>query len=237
MSAGQKQGFVRGDGDCGKRAMATLVVLCLLILVLMPGCVGLQSREITASRSTFFQKDLSHPQTVRISRRSRAMAAGIQSDLSRPEAVRILQKNLGLWDPNQPGFKATPKPFWICYVPELKERISRERLVPDLLYIQSIDELGFTYYVTRRFVDGRFSNSGYTTYCYHLESTAPTHITFADVIWIKPRNDNGWNGPALELDDAAKCCLIRFDTHGIGGYQKQLNQLVSAFYALCPNAN
>jgi hypothetical protein len=40
----------------------------------------------------------------------------------------------------------------------------------------------------------------------------------------------------IELDDAAKKRLITFAVGG-NGTERQLNQIISAFYSLCPNAN
>jgi len=169
----------------------------------------------------------------------------LQPDLSRPQAERILCDNLGLWDPNQHVVKEDGVVlfrFRIGFVPELQKQESRSHL-PDMLFCESLEDSGLTYLVSHRIVDRTLYFNKITRYYYHFEEEKG-HIAFSNVTWIKILKPNRTRfnlafDPTrfIELDDAAKNCLIRFSDGSGGGTDSQLNQIVSAFYVLCPNAN
>ena len=170
----------------------------------------------------------------------------LQPDLSRPQAERILCDNLGTWDWHQNkkfGIVGGGFRFLIVFVPELQKRESRSELLPVGLLFESLDDSGWSYQVSHRIVDRTVNLNKTIRYYYHYE-TEQGHVAFSDVKWLKvlkPRT-TGFSGQFtdptrfIELDDAAKNCLIRFSDSG-DGTDSQLNQIVSAFYVLCPNAN
>ena len=111
-----------------------------------------------------------------------------------------------------------------------------------MLFCESLDDSGLTYLVSHRIVDRTVNLNKIIRYYYHFEEERG-HVAFSDVKWIKvlkPKT-TGFSGQFtdptrfIELDGDAKNCLIRFSDSG-DGTDRQLNQIVSALYALCPNA-